>query len=149
MFSARATLAGSPSISSESLISCVLTFSPDSRRRMFSSRVPNRLSIPRTMGTLVFILRVTGYLRLGMDGIKHGRSHRSGTKSGLRTKKAKGQWKKTRNETRARGLNCIPSKPYYIKGVWKRSNGARAGDPQFDYYTESAGVARPRLPKLG
>src|SRR5262249_51804913 len=60
MLSHRETAAASPSISSESLSRRVRTFSPFSMTRMFSSRVPNRDSIPRLICTLDFIQDETG-----------------------------------------------------------------------------------------
>src|ERR1700731_3326846 len=60
MFSARETLSASPSISRLLSTSCVWTFNPDSSSRIFSSRVPKRLSTPRLMRTLAFIEWVLG-----------------------------------------------------------------------------------------
>ena len=51
----RATLASSPSISSESLSSRVRTLRLFSIRRIFSSRVPNKDSMPRLIWTVDFI----------------------------------------------------------------------------------------------
>src|SRR5689334_11894300 len=64
MFSARETLPASPSISRLLSTSCVWMPKPDSSNRMFSSRVPKRLSTPRLMRTLALIKRVDGYLRM-------------------------------------------------------------------------------------
>src|SRR5579871_2866890 len=60
MFSARETLSASPSISRLLSTNWVWTLSPDSSNRMFSSRVPKRLSTPRLMRTLAFIDWVLG-----------------------------------------------------------------------------------------
>src|ERR1700730_18641890 len=66
-------------------MSCVLIFRLDSIRRMFSSRVPKRLSIPRTMGTLTFIYGVSGYLGLRMNGrANQGRNRSRAAEQGIR-----------------------------------------------------------------
>src|SRR6266487_796109 len=66
MLSARLTLAGSPSISRRLSMSWELTLKPFSINRMFSSRVPKRLSIPRTICTLAFIYMAPEIFRLRM-----------------------------------------------------------------------------------
>src|SRR5271157_1931347 len=55
MLSARVTLQASPSISRLLSTNWVWTLKPDSISRMFSSRVPKRLSTPLLIRTLAFI----------------------------------------------------------------------------------------------
>src|ERR1035438_1120182 len=55
MVSARETLGASPSISRLLSTSWVWTHNPDSISRIFSSRVPKRLSTPLLIRTLAFI----------------------------------------------------------------------------------------------
>src|SRR5579884_3090864 len=65
MPAARITLDSSPSSSSESFSSRVWMLRPDSRSRIFSSRVPNNDSIPREICTLSFIYGDNGSRRGG------------------------------------------------------------------------------------
>src|ERR1700722_8522350 len=70
MVSARETFSASPSISRLLSTSCVWTQRQVSISRIFSSRVPKRLSTPRMMRTLVFIEGILDTSRAGEKGAK-------------------------------------------------------------------------------
>src|ERR1039457_5838725 len=115
MVSARETLGASPSISRLLSTNWVWTLSPDSMSRIFSSRVPKRLSTPLPIRTLAFIEWV---LETSIIGNKRDRKrHSDGRDPDLRQPACAG--------------SSIPSGKHYTSSVKPpvRHKSGRRRDP--------------------